>query len=408
MKSTFKILFYARKNYVTKDGDVGIMVRISLNGQRTQFSTKLLVPLDLWDTAANRLSGKSHQARLINDTLDGIRTSINTHYRELEKKESVVTVEKIKNAFLGLTGDNQRLLAVFEEHNKQIEKLIGISKSKDTVQKYWRTYTRLKAYIDLQYKLEDIPLVDINYNFIVGYDNFLRAECSLGVNSAAKMMQMFKHIMIMAKNNGWVYTDPFANYKIRLEKVDRGFLLKEELERIMEKKFSIKRLEQVRDVFVFACFTGLAFVDVYKLRERHITTSFDQKLWIMKKRQKTNIESRILLLDVLKMILDKYKGKLEKRKVLPTLSNQKMNAYLKEIADLCGIKKNLTFHVARHTFATTITLAKGVPIETVSKMLGHTNIKTTQIYARITDEKIGNDMTLLSHKLAEMGNRMAI
>lgn len=408
MKSTFKILFYARKNYVTKNGEIGIMARISLNGQKTQFSTKLMVLLDLWDTKGNRASGKSHQTRLINETLDGIKVSLTSHYRELEKKESVVTVEKIKNAFLGLLGDNQRLLEVFEQHNKEIERLIGISKSKDTVQKYWRTYRRLKVFVRMRYNTKDIPLIDINYSFIVGFDTYLRAECSLGLNSAAKLMQMFKHIMIIAKNNGWIFIDPFANYKIRLKKVDRGYLLNEELEKIMQKHFSIKRLEQVRDIFIFACFTGLAYIDVYNLREGDIRKSFDGKLWIIKKRQKTNIQSNILLLDIPKIILNKYKDELPDGRVLPTLSNQKMNSYLKEIGDLCGIKKNLTFHLARHTFATTITLAKGVPIETVSKMLGHTNIKTTQIYARITDDKIGNDMSVLAKKLKGFDKKLAI
>lgn len=408
MKSTFKILFYARKNYVTKKGEVGIMTRISLNGQKTQFSTKLMVPLDLWDTKGNRVSGKSHQARVINETLDGIKVSLTSYYRELERKESVVTVEKIKNAFLGLLGDNQRMLDVFEQHNIEIEKLVGISKSKDTVQKYWRTYRRLKAYVEIRCNAKDIPMVDINYSFIVGFDNYLRTECSLGVNSAAKLMQMFKHIIIIAKNNGWIFIDPFANYKIRLERVDRGYLLNEELEKIMQKEFPIKRLEQVRDIFIFACFTGLAYIDVYNLREGDIRKSFDGKLWIIKKRQKTNIQSKILLLDIPKMILNKYKYKMQNEKVLPALTNQKMNSYLKEIGDLCGIEKNLTFHLARHTFATTVTLAKGVPIETVSKMLGHTNIKTTQIYARITDDKIGNDMSALAKKLEGFDEKLAI
>ena len=192
----------------------------------------------------------------------------------------------------------------------------------------------------------------------MGFKNYLRTECSLGMNSAAKLMQMFKHIIIIAKNNGWIFVDPFANYKIRQEKVDRGYLLNEELEKIMQKKFSIKRVEQVRDIFMFTCFTGLAYVDVYNLREGDILKSFDGKLWIIKKRQKTNIQSKILLLDIPKMILNKYKDKMQNEKVLPTLTNQKMNSYLKEIGDLCGIEKNLTFHLARHTFATRLHLPR--------------------------------------------------
>jgi site-specific recombinase, phage integrase family len=211
-------------------------------------------------------------------------------------------------------------------------------------------------------------------------------------------MQFFKRIILIARNNGILIGDPFANYKIRLEKVDRGYLSEDEIKIILKKKMVSERLEQVRDVFIFSCFSGLAYVDVANLKEDNIRKSFDGNLWIITKRQKTNTDVNVPLLDIPKMILEQYKGKLPDGKVLPIISNQKLNAYLKEIADVCGIKKNLTFHLARHTFATTTTLAKGVPIETVSKMLGHTNIETTQIYARITNNKISNDMQGLDKK----------
>lgn len=211
-------------------------------------------------------------------------------------------------------------------------------------------------------------------------------------------MQFFKRIILIARNNGILVGAPFANYKIRLEKVDRGYLTEDEIKIILKKKMVSERLEQVRDVFIFSCFSGLAYVDVANLKEDNIRKSFDGNLWIITKRQKTNTDVNVPLLDIPKMILEKYKGKLPNGKVLPIISNQKLNAYLKEIADVCGIKKNLTFHLARHTFATTTTLAKGVPIETVSKMLGHTNIETTQIYARITNNKISNDMQGLDKK----------
>ena len=211
-------------------------------------------------------------------------------------------------------------------------------------------------------------------------------------------MQFFKRIILIARNNGILIGDPFASYKIRLEKVDRGYLSEDEIKIILKKKMVSERLEQVRDVFIFSCFSGLAYVDVANLKQDNIRKSFDGNLWIITKRQKTNTDVNVPLLDIPKMILEKYKGKLPDGKILPIISNQKLNAYLKEIADVCGVKKNLTFHLARHTFATTTTLAKGVPIETVSKMLGHTNIETTQIYARITNNKISNDMQGLDKK----------
>lgn len=228
------------------------------------------------------------------------------------------------------------------------------------------------------------------------------------VNTTAKYLQQFKHIITLAKNNGWIQSDPFANFKIRFKKVDRGYLNQDELTTIMQKKIAIKRLEQVRDIFIFSCFTGLAYVDVRNLNEKDIRKSFDGKLWIMKKRQKTDVQSNILLLDIPKMILFKYKNMLPNDKLLPIISNQRLNSYLKEIADICGIDKNLTFLLARHTFATTVTLAKGVPMETVSKMLGHTSVRTTQIYARITDSKIGNDMQELSVKLKELNGMLTL
>jgi site-specific recombinase XerD len=235
--------------------------------------------------------------------------------------------------------------------------------------------------------------------FICDFEIYLLTTGGCKANTTAKFMQFFKRIIIIARNNGLIVIDPFANYKIRLTKVDRGYLTQEDVEKILKKQFPVKRLELVRDIFIFSCFTGLAYIDVKNLVEKNIRTSFDGNLWIMTKRQKTKIESNILLLDVPKMIIEKYKGKSINGQVLPILSNQKMNAYLKEVGDLCEIDKELTFHLARHTFATTITLAKGVPIETVSKMLGHTNIRTTQIYARITDSKISNDMQALAGKL---------
>ncbi|KAA6307764.1 Tyrosine recombinase XerD, partial [termite gut metagenome] len=197
------------------------------------------------------------------------------------------------------------------------------------------------------------------------------------------------------------------NYKIHFAKVDRGYLTQEEIEVIMNKQFAIKRLEKVRDIFVFSCFSGLAYIDAKNLRENNIRTSFDGGLWIMGKREKTGVNFNIPLLEVPKMILDKYKGSLPNNIVLPVLSNQKMNAYLKEIGDLCGIEKELTFHLARHTFAT-LTLSKGVSIESVSKMLGHTNIKTTQIYARITNEKISHDMAAFAGKMKGVETKLAV
>lgn len=402
MKTTFNVLFFLKRDKQKKDGSIPLMCRITVDGEETRFSMKIDVDPALWDVKTGKMTGRSAKAYEINGLLDNTKSVLNRIYhQELERIQSV-SAEKVKNIFLGINTKQQTLLELFVKHNTDVKSLVGISKSKATHQKYEVTLKHVTSFLRKKYSLSDIPFAEINHMFISDFETFLMVDCKCQANTTAKFMQFFKRIILIARNNGWMLHDPFSNYKIRLKKVDRGYLTKEELECIAKKKIDIPRLEYVRDIFVFSCFTGLAYIDVYNLKEDNIRTSFDGKLWIMTKRQKTEVNSNIPLLDVPRMILEKYKGKLPEGKLLPISSNQKMNAYLKEIGDLCEIKKSLTFHLARHTFATTITLSQGVPIETVSKMLEHTNIKTTQIYARITDNKIGHDMDILSGKLKEM------
>lgn len=402
MRSTFKILFYARKNYLNKQKKIGIMVRITLNGKKSQFSSTLDVDPEMWDAQSGKATGKSVDAKLLNARLDEIRAILILHHREIEKFESHVTAEKIRNAFLGKEENKQMLLEVFKQHNEDLKKRVGKTITEKSISKYNLSRNRVAGFIKQKYHISDIALKELKYKFINDFQNYLLSDCNYSINSTAKHLQRFKKIITLAFNNGWIHSDPFANFRLTFEKVDRGYLTKEELTAIMQKKFTINRIERVRDIFVFACFTGLAYVDMANLKKHHIQTSFDGQQWIIKNRQKTNIQSNIPLLDIPKMILEKYKGCLTGDKVLPVSSNQNINSYLKEIADLCGIEKNLTFHLARHTFATTVTLSKGVPIETVSKMLGHTSIKTTQIYARITNSKISHDMNKLANELKGM------
>lgn len=317
-------------------------------------------------------------------------------------RETYVTAEKLRNAFLGFDTREHTLINLFRKYIEDAKKLVGISKSKATVEKYDRCCRRLENFLSNIYNIGDIAVKDINHMFITDFENYLRTSCKCGENTTAKFIQTFKTVVILAKNNGWIYSDPFANYKIRIKRVDRGYLTEQEIQTMLKKKFASKRLEQVRDIFIFSCLTGLAYIDLKNLTKEDIQIAFDGKPWIMTSRQKTDTPVRVPLLKIPQAILKKYDGKLPKGQLLPVLSNQKLNSYLKEIADLCGITKNVTFHLARHTFATTMTLAKGVPIETVSKMLGHTNIQTTQIYARITNDKISRDMQLLSGKLDDI------
>jgi len=408
MKSTFSILYYLKRNGQKANGNMPIMGRITVNGIAAQFAAKVEIKPDYWNVKAGKAIGRSVEVHEVNNVLDSIKGTMTKIYRNLQERESNVTPERIKNIFFGTEVKGQMLLELFKKHNEDIHKLLGISKSIVCYEKYELTRKRLTDFLREEYRVSDISLKEINYEFITDFEAYLRGVCRCGANTTAKFLQRFKSIVLIARNNGWIYHDPFANYKIRFQKADRGYLTQEELEAILKKEFSVKRLEQVRDIFIFSCFCGLAYVDVKNLKESNIRTSFDGNLWIMGKREKTGVSFNIPLLEVPKMIVEKYKGTLPNSHVLPVLSNQKMNAYLKEIADVCGVDKNLTFHLARHTFATTTTLAKGVPIETVSKMLGHTNIQTTQIYARVINAKISHDMAILAEKLRGMETKYAI
>ncbi len=367
-----------------------------------QFNTKQFINPTDWSVELGRAKGRNNEARAINDVLEEIKASIHREYNDLTRKEILVTAEKVKNSFLGLGQEQYLLIELFEDSNESLKKLFGITKTKATYQKAEVCKKHLSEYLKDEYNRLDIDLREIKHSFIVGFENYLNTKCGCNPNTAAKFIQKFKSIIISAQRNGQLQSDPFANYKISLKKVERGYLTKEELKRVIKKKFNNERLERIRDIFVFSCYTSLAYIDIKNLKKKHISEGFDGKLWIITKRQKTDVKTVVPILDVAKMILDKYKG-LPNDVLLPIPSNQKTNAYLKEIADICGINKNLTFHLARHTFATTITLSNGVPIETVSKMLGHTNIKTTQIYARITNEKVSNDMKMLSKILKYSG-----
>lgn len=407
MRSTFRVLFFLKRDKQKANGNVPLFCRITIDKQEARFGIKKDIHPSIWDVHAGRAVGRTSEIVEINSIIDKTKSALFNVYNDLLLSDTNVTAEKVKNRFLGVATSSHNLLEHFQRHNDDVERLIGISKSKATFQKYEVTRKHLANFIKEKYNLSDISFKEINHLFITDFEVYLLTTCGCNPNTTAKFMQFFKRIVIIAKNNGWIKADPFANYKIRLKKVDRGYLTQEEVEAIMAKQFSTKRLEQVRDIFVFSCFCGLAYIDVKKLRKENIRTSFDGNLWIMGKREKTDVSFSIPLLDIPKQILEKYEGTLPDNRILPVPSNQKMNAYLKEIGDLCEINKEISFHLARHTFAT-LTLSKGVSIESVSKMLGHTNIKTTQIYARITDAKISHDMNAFAGKVKGMSEKMAV
>jgi len=299
------------------------------------------------------------------------------------------------------------LMQLFEKHNGDVAKQVGVSVGKATLQKYNVCKRHFSEFLEKQYKRSDLKLTELTYVVIREFDLYLRTEVGQNPNTATKTMKTFKTITLLGQKMGVLLHDPFMNHRFHIEPVNRGFLTDEEILLIAHKQINIPRLELIRDIFIFSCFTGLAYIDVSNLTPDHIVTLGD-KQWIMTQRQKTSVETNVLLLDIPKAIIAKYGGKTYRNgKLFPMLTNQKTNSYLKEIADICGIKKNLTFHLARHTFAT-MSLSKGVPMESVSKMLGHTNIRTTQIYARITNKKIEHDMEELADKLDKFNDAMGL
>ncbi len=401
MNATISILFYIKRAKANAQGLAPIFQRITINGRRLDNSTGKFVDPSKWHPEMSKMRGNSEEARLINGHLDNLRTKILIAEKELNKKDIPVNLETLKNMLLG-TKERQRLLVpIFEEHNNKIKELLGIEYAPGTYERYQTSLKHTKDFLNWKYNISDIDITKIDHAFITDYEFYLRSVRKCANNTAVKYIKNFNKIIKLCLANDWLDKNPFANYKSKVKEVERVYLSEVEIQNIINKDFKTERLSLVRDIFLFSCFTGLAYIDVKNLTKSHISIGIDGDKWIFKNRQKTDTTSKIPLLPTAQEIINKYSEhpvcKNEKR-LLPILSNQKMNAYLKEIADLCEINKDLTFHIARHTFATTITLSNGVPIETVSKMLGHTNLKTTQHYAKILDKKISEDMMILKSK----------
>ena len=398
MSSTFKILFYIRKNYLNRDKKAPIMIRVTIDGRMVQFNSKLDIEPQYWNPKRQMAVGSGKQIKMFNTLLENIKYSLQHHFHEIAGEE-MPTPEKVRDSFLGVADKGNTLMQLFGRHLDNLKNIVGKGMAQTTYDKYDITFRRLKEFMKSRYNLSDIPLRDIKNIFVVDFENFLIQTYDYGKNTRAKFLQRFHSIILIAKRNNWIKSDPFDHFVIGSQKVDRGYLTQAEVDAIRNKELKIARLEKARDAFIFACYTGLAYVDVCHLKKANIVTINGEK-WIRTRRQKTDTLVEVPLLKIPERIIEKYKGYvLPDDALIPISSNQKVNAYLKEIADLCGIQKNLTYHLARHTFATTITLSKGVSMESVSKMLGHTKITTTQIYARILNSKVKEEMKLVETAL---------
>jgi site-specific recombinase XerD len=401
MNAKLSILFYAKRAKTTADGLLPIYIRVTVDGERIELSTKRYTSPDKWSVEGNRMKGTSAEAKAVNAYLDALKAKVYEYQQQLIREDEEVNAENMRNKILGIEKRKHMLVAIFKQHNDEIKALIGKDYAPATHIRYETSLKHTVHYLQWKYKISDIDIRKIDHEFITGYEFYLKSVCKCCQNTTSKYIKNFGKIIRICLANGWIERNPFINYKSKIIEVERVFLSIEEIEILLNKEFAMERLNQVKDIFLFSCFTGLAYADVKKLSPRNIGLGIDGERWIFINRTKTDTRSNIPILPIAATILEKYRNHPQvvmKGKLLPVLSNQKMNAYLKEIADLCGFNKELTFHIARHTFATTVTLSNGVPIESVSKMLGHKNLKTTQHYAKILDLKVSNDMQVLKAK----------
>ena len=403
MRQTISVKFFARRDRAKEDGLVPIFMRIGIGLKRINIITKIYVKPADWSVQNCKLKTNNEESRRINKMLEGFKLKAFDHQRELMTEGKEITLDNLKAKWYGTSTERPRMLMeVFKQHNEQMKALVNSEFSPLTLERYETSFRHTQAYMKWKFKVEDIDIKKLNYEFISDYEFWLKSKRKCDHNTSVKYLSNFKKIVHICIKNGWLERDPFVGFKMTKREVERPFLVQEELKRIIDKQFVAPRMNQVKDIFIFCCYTGLAYADVEKLTREEITTGIDSEKWIWTSRQKTDTATRIPLLSQALEILDRYKDDPQcaiKGRLLPVLSNQKMNTYLKEIADACDITKKMTFHTARHTFATTVTLSNGVPIETVGKMLGHRNLKTTQHYARILDLKVSEDMMTLRNKL---------
>jgi len=401
MNAKLSILFYAKRAKTTTDGLIPIYLRVTIDGERIELSTKRYTLPEKWSIEGSCMKGTSAEAKATNSFLDSLKAKVYDYQQQLIREDELVNAENMRNKILGVEKRSHMLIGIFQQHNEEIKALVGREFATATYTRYETSLKHTIAFLRWKYKVSDIDIRKINHEFVTSYEFYLKSVHKCNQNTTAKYIKNFGKIVRRCLDNGWIERDPFRNYKCKIIEVERPFLSQEEIETMFNKVFVTDRLNQVKDIFLFSCFTGLAYSDVKKLSRKNIGIGVDGERWIFINRTKTDTRSNIPLLPIAKALLEKYENHpqaVSQEKLLPILSNQKMNSYLKEIADVCEINKELTFHIARHTFATTVTLSNGVPIESVSKMLGHKNLKTTQHYAKILDLKVSDDMKILREK----------
>lgn len=407
-RDSFRVLFFLKKTRLLKNGEASVCMRITVNGTRVENNIRKSIDPALWSQAKETARGKSRRACDLNTYIEEARIKLYQIFCELEQQNRPVTAHLLQELFFGQEQPEEvrTLLGTMQEHNNQCRALVGTDYALITVRRYESCRRYLAELIRQRYGKEDLPLAEVNGELVRAFAFYLKTEKGCQQNTVIRYMKCLKKITNLARANDWMAKDPFLGIRFHEKEVVREFLTMDELQTIYRKEFPLERLTLVRDVFIFAAFTGLAFIDVQQLAPEHIVRDNNGNLWIRKPRQKTKNMCNIPLLDIPQEILRKYADHPTCRKkgvLLPVPCNQKMNSYLKEIADICMIRKNLTTHCARHSYATSVCLANGVSLENVAKMLGHSNIKMTQHYARVLDSSILRDMMQVERAISKLG-----
>jgi site-specific recombinase XerD len=412
-RNTFNIIFWLDKRKLKSPNDEApIYVRITVNGKRTEIFTQKSVTPHLWNSEKGQVKGNTDNARSINNRIERIRTQLVTIYDELAQKRVLITPTLIKNNYLGVEDTQQTLLKLVSFHNREMKH----SLAPGTIKNYFTTEKYLQQFLKEKYKTTDLYLTQLNYKFVTDFEYWLKGLKPEGNrracdnNTSMKHIERLRKMLNIAIKNEWIDKDPFQKFRLSFQRTSREYLTEQELENFENLILPNIRLEKVRDLFVFACYTGLSYIDVQQLTPSHLSKDIEGNIWICTSRQKTDTPVRVPLLPQAYLIMEKYREQpdlIRAGRLMPIISNQKANTYLKELAKMTNISKNLSFHLARHTFATTVTLTNGVPIESVSAMLEHTSIRTTQIYAKVVEKKLLEDMKGLREKLTNKGKKHA-
>ncbi len=398
-----KVSFIVRSDK-KQSGVSPVLMMLSIDGRRAYISTGHKVQVSDWDSSNGKFIGGSAKIRTLNEFLDRMRMDVIRIYNEMNSKLEDITVDELRKA---LKGENERrsktLVEVCKLYNSSFEKLIGIEIGEITFKRYATFASKVEDFMKLKMGIKDIRLENIKYSFGLEYDHYLKSEVKLHQNTLVKYIQYLNRVLDYAVKYEWLDKNVLFGYKCPVKETKREYLTTDELQRIVNKEIKVIRLQEVRDCFVFCCYTGYAYKDAANLTPDHIGTGINGSKWIYTSRQKNDNVSNVPLLDQAMEIIEKYADHpdcVSKNKLLPMKSNQKLNAYLKELADICEITKPMTMHIARHTFATTVLLSNGVSMEATSKMLGHSSLKTTQIYGKILETRVGSEMEMLKAKLS--------